>query len=74
MSKPSSAKHLRSVTISIRQKHGPMASYWTAQVRRGTGRKTSALFENSDSSRAISLAGAEMWCNRLGYKYTITEH
>lgn len=57
--------------IYLKQKHGPMASYWTAQVRR-SGRKPS-LFENSHASRAIALSGAENWCNRLGHTYQIKE-
>lgn len=72
MSKPTQARLRAAVSISLRQKHGPMASYWTAQVRRG-GKKATPLFENSDASRAIALSGAELWCNRLGYKYKIIE-
>ncbi len=69
MAKPSRTR--ATVFIHLRQKHGPMASYWTAVVRRG--KKGPNLFENSDASRAVALSGAEIWCNRLGYKPTILE-
>lgn len=57
--------------IDLRQKHGPLASYWTATVRRG--KKGPILFENSDASRDVALGGAEAWCRRLGYKAKIVE-
>lgn len=60
------------VIIHLRQKHGPMASYWNAVVRRG-GKKGPIIHENSDASRDIAVGGAELWCNRLGFKYTIKE-
>jgi len=65
-SKPNS-----NVVIDLRQKSGPMSTYWNAQVRRASKGKN--LFENSNRSRAIALAGAENWCRRLGYKYKIKE-
>lgn len=64
-------RHQASTIIDLRQKHGPLASYWTATVRRG--RKGPILFENSDASRAVALAGAESWCRRLGYTARIVE-
>jgi hypothetical protein len=57
--------------IELRQKHGPMATYWTAVVRRG--RKGPILHDNSDANRDVALAGAEAWCRRLGYKPKIVE-
>lgn len=61
----------RQVTISLQQKHGPMASYWSAVVRRS--RKGPVLFENMDAARAIALAGAENWARRQGFQYKIRE-
>lgn len=57
--------------ISLRQKTGALSDYWTAQVRRAN--RGPILFENSNASRAVALAGAENWCNRLGHSYRIRE-
>ena len=61
------------VTINLRRHEGPMTSYWSAQVRRGHTRKAKVLHENSDASRDNALAGAEIWCRRLGYQYSIKQ-
>jgi hypothetical protein len=65
------ARRQAATIIDLRQKHGPLASYWTATVRRG--RRGPILFENSDASRAVALSGAESWCRRLGYQAKIVE-
>ena len=55
----------RAPMIDLRQRHGPLQSYWTAVVRRGP--KGPILFDNTNSSRDAALGGAQTWCRNQGY-------
>ena len=69
MSKPRRMQN--KVTIHLARKAGTLSPYWSAVVRRGA--KGPILFENSAADRAVALAGAEIWCKRLGYQTQIKE-